>query len=69
MIDPSKILNIKSKKEFEKFSIEIFKYQFNNNKIYREFCELTDKNPSNVKSSIEIPFLPIQFFKTHKIVS
>ena len=69
MIDSKKILNITSPNEFEKNSIEIFNYQFQNNTIYREFCNLTGKNSSNIKSSSEIPFFPIQFFKTHKIVS
>ena len=69
MIDSNKILNISSSQEFEKYSIEIFNYQFEKNTIYREFCKLTGKNPSNIRSSFEIPFLPIQFFKTHKIIS
>ena len=69
MIDSNKILNISSSQEFEKYSIEIFNYQFEKNTIYREFCRLTGKNPSNIRSSFEIPFLPIQFFKTHKIIS
>ena len=69
MIDSNKILNISSSQEFEKYSIKIFNYQFEKNTIYREFCRLTGKNPSNIRSSFEIPFLPIQFFKTHKIIS
>ena len=69
MIDSNKILNISSSQEFEEFSIQIFNQQFEKNTIYREFCRLTGKNPSNIKSSFEIPFLPIQFFKTHKIIS
>ena len=69
MIDSNKILSISSSQEFEKYSIEIFNYQFEKNTIYREFCRLTGKNPSNIRSSFEIPFLPIQFFKTHKIIS
>ncbi len=69
MIDSNKILNISSSQEFEKYSIKIFNYQFEKNIIYREFCRLTGKNPSNIRSSFEIPFLPIQFFKTHKIIS
>ena len=69
MIDSNKILNISSSQEFEEFSIQIFNQQFEKNTIYREFCRLTGKNPSNIRSSFEIPFLPIQFFKTHKIIS
>ena len=69
MFNSTKIFNIKSKEEFEKYSIEIFQHQFQNNNIYREFCKFTGKDIDKVKSSIEIPFLPIQFYKTHKIVS
>ena len=69
MFNSTKIFNIKSKEEFEKYSIEIFQYQFQNNNIYREFCKFTGKDIDKVKSSIEIPFLPIQFYKTHKIVT
>jgi len=69
VFNSTKIFNIKSKEEFEKYSIEIFQYQFQNNNIYREFCKFTGKDIDKVKSSIEIPFLPIQFYKTHKIVS
>ena len=69
MINSNKILNISSSQEFEEFSIQIFNQQFEKNTIYREFCRLTGKNLSNIKSSFEIPFLPIQFFKTHKIIS
>ena len=69
MFNSTKIFNIKSKEEFEKYSIEIFQYQFQNNNIYREFCKFTRKDIDKIKSSTEIPFLPIQFYKTHKIVS
>jgi len=69
VIDSNKILNISSSQEFEKYSIKIFNYQFEKNTIYREFCRLIGKNPNNIRSSFEIPFLPIQFFKTHKIIS
>ena len=69
MFNSAKIFNINSKEEFENYSIQIFKHQFQNNNIYREFCKLTGKDIEKIKSSIEIPFLPIQFFKTHKIVS
>jgi hypothetical protein len=37
--------------------------------VYQDFCTLLKKDKSNVKSLEEIPFLPIQFFKSHEIVS
>jgi len=63
------IFNIKSEKEFDALALEVFKHQFKNNKVYRSFCDLLYKHPSDVKSIKDIPFLPIQFFKTHNVLS
>jgi hypothetical protein len=63
------IFAIRNQKEFEKITLKVFRHQFDNNKVYQDFCLLLKKDKSNVKSLNEIPFLPIQFFKTHKIVS
>jgi phenylacetate-coenzyme A ligase PaaK-like adenylate-forming protein len=63
------IFNIKSEEQFTKIAITIFKHQFKNNKVYRSFCDLTYVHPSDVTKVEEIPFLPIQFFKTKEVVS
>jgi len=63
------IFNIKSAGEFNALALEVFKFQFENNKVYRSFCDLLYKHPSDVKTIEEIPFLPIEFFKTRKILS
>ncbi len=63
------IFNIASEEEFLKMSLKVFKHQFENNPVYRSFCDLLYKHPSDVQSLEEIPFLPIQFFKSHKVVS
>lgn len=69
MIQPSEIFKINSAQAFEKQALEIFKYQFENNSVYRSFCDLLYKNPSDVKQIEDIPFLPIQFFKSHDVIS
>lgn len=69
MIDPNTIFNIKTEQEFNKIALEVFKFQFENNKVYRSFCDLLYKHPSDVKTIQDIPFLPIQFFKTHKVIN
>lgn len=56
-------------KEFTKTALSVFEHQFNNNKVYRSFCDLLNVHPSDVTSIDEIPFLPIGFFKTHRVVS
>jgi hypothetical protein len=37
--------------------------------VYKEFCDLLKTDVPKVKSLQQIPFLPIQFFKSHKVVS
>ena len=69
MLTPNDIFTIASKKEFEKTTLKVFRHQFNNNAVYRNFCELLGKDKQNVKVIKDIPFLPIQFFKTHDVIS
>ena len=69
VIDSKKIFDIKSYSEFEDLSYQIFKLQFENNSVYRSFCDLLYKNPSDISKIEDIPFLPIQFFKSHKVLS
>ncbi len=47
----------------------MFRFQYENNLVYREFCDLLKTDPQKVKSLHQIPFLPIQFFKSHNVVS
>lgn len=65
----NQIFNISSDKEFENLTLETFQYQYHHVKVYQEFCNLLNINPSNVKSIYDIPFLPIQFFKTHQVLA
>ena len=69
MIDSSSIFNIRSQKQFETLALKVFRFQFENNSIYRSFCDLLYKHPSSINSITDIPFLPIEFFKTHKVLS
>ncbi|GAA3596092.1 acyl transferase [Flavivirga amylovorans] len=69
MIDTNSIFNINTQTEFEDLALQVFKFQFENNRVYRSFCDLIYKHPSDVKTIKDIPFLPIQFFKSHNILS
>ena len=69
MIDTEAIFKIKTESDFKKMALEVFKFQFENNKVYRSFCDLINRHPSDVKTIKDIPFLPIQFFKTRDILS
>ncbi|WP_439130142.1 LuxE/PaaK family acyltransferase [Polaribacter sp.] len=63
------IFNIKNEQDFTKITLEVFKHQFKNNRVYRSFCDLLYIHPADVKAIEDIPFLPIQFFKSRKVIS
>ncbi len=65
----SQIFQITSEEAFRDTAMDVFKFQFENNPVYRSFCDLLYKHPSDISTIEEIPFLPIQFFKTHHVLS
>lgn len=69
MIITTDIFTISSQKQFEKIALKVFRYQHENNLVYREFCDFLKVDVQKVKSLQQIPFLPIQFFKSHDVVS
>ena len=69
MISATDIFSIASQKQFEKTALKVFRIQHEHNKVYREFCDHLNVGVTDVKSLQQIPFLPIQFFKSHQVVS
>ena len=49
-------------------ALKTFQAQFHENLVYREFCGHLGKNVSSVKTIEDIPFLPIEFFKSKKVI-
>lgn len=68
MILKDAVFNISNQEQFETVALKVFKYQFENNQVYRSYCDLLFKHPSDIKKVEAIPFLPIQFFKTHHVI-
>ncbi len=64
----SKIFGISSNNDFKRVALEVFRYQYENLGVYREYVSLLNISPDSVDEVEEIPFLPIGFFKTHQIV-
>lgn len=63
------VFNIQDQSDFKTCALQVFRHQFKNNAIYRSFCDLLYIHSSDVKEVEEIPFLPIQFFKSHAVLS
>ncbi len=65
----NRIFNIKDQSDFWETALEVFKYQVNNNIVYREFIESLGKDRARINNAEEIPFLPVEFFRNKKIVT
>ncbi len=64
-----KIFAIKTGRDFEKTALEIFQLQHKHCIVYKQFCDVLKINPAEIKSVNDIPFLPVEFFKTHEVVT
>jgi phenylacetate-coenzyme A ligase PaaK-like adenylate-forming protein len=63
------IFSIKNEKEFSSLALEVFHFQAKENKVYKTYLSHLQISPSEIKEYSEIPFLPIEFFKTHQVLS
>ena len=61
--------HITSEEEFEEAALNLFQDQIQSNSVYREFCELLKVKRKHVNRIEDIPFLPIEFFKSHEVKS
>lgn len=61
------IFLIKSDAEFECEALRLFRYQAEHCAPYAEYIGLLGIDPSSVSRVEDIPMLPIELFKTHKI--
>ncbi|MEC3964859.1 acyl transferase [Flagellimonas halotolerans] len=66
--DTHRIFTIANAEEFDNLALDVFRFQYKNNEVYSAFCDYLKKSPQNVSHYLQIPFLPISFFKTHKIL-
>ena len=64
-----KIFDIKNHTEFKKQCLDIYNFQYENNMVYQNYCNMICEDPTDVNEINKIPFLPISFFKTKKILS
>ncbi|MDX2196981.1 MAG: acyl transferase [Cytophagales bacterium] len=53
---------------FEQYAIQLFQYQSVHNEVYAQYLSYLKVHPQNITSIYEIPFLPIEFYKNHKVL-
>jgi phenylacetate-coenzyme A ligase PaaK-like adenylate-forming protein len=55
--------------DFEATTLEIFRFQYEQNPVYKAYADAIGAGPLSVHKCDQIPFLPIRFFKSHAIQS
>jgi hypothetical protein len=54
---------------FDSIALRLFHYQAENNFVYSQYLRFLEVDPSSIYSIDKIPFLPISFFKSHKVMT
>lgn len=67
--DPAQIFAIDKETAFEQNALAIFRHQATNCAVYRDYIGYLNLDPSSITDYRKIPFLPISFFKSHKVLS
>lgn len=49
-------------------ALDVFRFQLENNSVYRNFVKSLKTDPDRISDYRAIPFLPIEFFKTQQVV-
>lgn len=63
------IFDIQTDGDFLTQALRIFKFQYDNNLVYQKFCTYLNVQPDAVQTLEQIPFLPIEFFKSKDVLS
>jgi phenylacetate-coenzyme A ligase PaaK-like adenylate-forming protein len=69
MMNKQQVFSLCNDREFTETALQIFRHQANNCAVYREFINGLKIDHANIHAINQIPFLPIEFFKAHKVVS
>lgn len=67
--NPKQFIQEIDRTNFDAVAIHLFQFQYNHNSLYRRYCQALGRDPERVSSVVQIPFLPISFFKTHSILN
>lgn len=65
----NRLFTLHSTADFTGLALEIFDYQARHNTVYAEYLDALNKRPGDVRGLSDIPFLPISFFKSHKVIT
>ncbi|MFP4690291.1 MAG: acyltransferase [Bacteroidales bacterium] len=64
-----RIFALSADNAFEEAALEVFRFQYAHNVVYRRYCDLLGQTPAGIRRIEQIPFLPVELFKSHRVVS
>jgi phenylacetate-coenzyme A ligase PaaK-like adenylate-forming protein len=62
------IFKINDRKTFREIALEVFQFQAQQCPVYRDYLAALKVDPSAIHEPEEIPFLPIEFFRSHTVI-
>ena len=68
-ISADRIFGISNEEQFRELAMEVFRFQAAENTVYKTYLNHLGIHPLDVGTLEEIPFLPVEFFKRHKVVT
>ncbi|HRY33999.1 MAG TPA: acyltransferase [Bacteroidales bacterium] len=63
------IFSIRGEPEFNDLALEIFHYQYHHTEVYGRFCRALGRKPGEIRHYSDIPFLPVEFFRTERVIA
>lgn len=64
-----RIFTIDSAGDFNELALEVFRFQYLQNGLYRDYCDALGRDPRTVRGVDLIPYLPVEMFRNHRVVS
>jgi hypothetical protein len=64
-----RIFCVSDGRQFDETALEIFRYQASENQVYKLYISSLGVSVSEIKTIEAIPFMPVSFFKDHKIIT
>jgi hypothetical protein len=61
-----KVFNV-NEGNFQDLALEVFQFQYQHNSIYKTYVDMLKFNPQEINKLSDLPFLPIRFFKSHRV--
>jgi phenylacetate-coenzyme A ligase PaaK-like adenylate-forming protein len=68
-MNKQQVFSINNEHQFIDTALQIFRHQAEDCLVYRKFLDGLKIDPATIHSISDIPFLPIEFFKSHKVLS